>query len=240
MYGQSVRNLLTVPVVDASGQVVGVLQAANKLHGHFSFNDEVLLQCVAAYVGPSIVKAIHLSTLQQLVKDMRTTQRLLRQQCLEYDLQALLATIEEQAAGLLAIDASVDEVEVWVVDAAKQQLVLHTAGAESVTVPLGTGLMGKAVARNAVITINDLKSAKLEAEDLEIERMDYRANEPRDLHAIMCVPVPNVGETGAAAVLRICIRASPPKVRRGVARAAACLRRGSNLRALRPAVVPSG
>ena len=65
-------------------------------------------------------------------------------------MQALLATIEEQAAGLLAIDASVDEVEVWVVDAAKQQLVLHT-GAESVTVPLGTGLMGKAVARNAVI-----------------------------------------------------------------------------------------
>jgi hypothetical protein len=186
----------------------------------------VLLQSVAAYVGPSIVKAIQMGSLQQLTKDMRATQRLLREQCLQHDVRALLVTMEEQAAALLSVET--DDVEVWLVDAPKQLLVLHSAGAQPVSVPIGTGLMGKAVARNAVLTINDLKHAKPEVVDWELERMvRARACAHACVHWGLCLCV-------ARARVRVCMRARAHVRVRACGRARMCagVRAGGRARML--------
>jgi len=55
--GYRTRNLLTVPLGDADGDVIGVVQAINKRAGDFSTEDVETLQSIAAIVGIAIENA---------------------------------------------------------------------------------------------------------------------------------------------------------------------------------------
>jgi GAF domain-containing protein len=58
--GYRTNNLLVVPVWDATGkQVVGVLQVLNKRGGSFERRDQMLLERIAAAVGPMLAQTAH-------------------------------------------------------------------------------------------------------------------------------------------------------------------------------------
>ena len=52
--GFRTRNLLTLPLIAPDGQVIGVLQALNKVDGQFSENDRVLAEALGALTGVAI------------------------------------------------------------------------------------------------------------------------------------------------------------------------------------------
>lgn len=63
--GFRTRNLLAAPVRDRDGEVIGVVEAINKIEGVFEVTEEDLLQAIASQIGEALKKAALLEDLKK-------------------------------------------------------------------------------------------------------------------------------------------------------------------------------
>jgi signal transduction histidine kinase len=215
--GYRTRSMLTMPMVNTHGQVVGVVQVLNKSGGApFDAEDEELLRALTAQAAVSIENSKLYRSLVKQNEELRATQEKLEQRMSELD---LLYQIEQESLGADDLDDLLDRLnlkamELVCAQAASTVMVtadraeLHFSAASgpkghqvrTLRVPRGTGFAGWVVDHNEPLLINDVASDPRHNRALA-ETIGYI---PRTM---LCVPIR--GEDGVLGALELLDRATP-------------------------------
>lgn len=168
--GYRTRSLLAVPILSPEGRVTGVVEALNKRVGPFGVEDERLLEAVAGEISVALKNAL-------LFEEVRKSRAQLERRVQELDLlveveralaaaegsEAVVRVVVDRARSLLSADASL----VGLVEggALAVRASFGTGPQEEKTrlVPLGTGLLGHAVATEGSVRVPDASADKRHA-----------------------------------------------------------------------------
>lgn len=168
--GYRTRTILAVPMVDALGGLVGVLQVLNKVEGPFSRGDEELLQALASQAAVAIDNARLYHSLRRQNRELSEARRDLERRQHELnvlyevekelshalDLDDLLARILAQAISVLGGGTG----SIALVDpngSLRFRTVQGPAAAHLLerTLPFGTGLIGWSIAHKTPLIADD-------------------------------------------------------------------------------------
>lgn len=164
--GYRTHSLLAVPILSPEGKTTGIVEALNKRVGPFGVEDERLLEAVAGEISVALKNAL-------LFDEVKRSRAALERRVQELDLlvdveralagaesvDALVAVVMERARSLLAADASL----VGLVEGASSIAVRASFGDGADRdrlrlVPLGTGLVGHAIAAEESVRVADAAS----------------------------------------------------------------------------------
>lgn len=163
--GYRTRTLLAVPILGADGRPTGVVEALNKRVGPFGVEDERLLEAVAGEISVALKNAL-------LFEEVKKSRAALERRVLELDLlveveralagaenaDAVVRVVVDRARALLTADASV----VGLVDGGAISLRASFGNDNqddrSRMAPLGTGLLGHAIATETCVRVPDAAS----------------------------------------------------------------------------------
>ncbi|MBI1948387.1 MAG: GAF domain-containing protein [Deltaproteobacteria bacterium] len=164
--GYRTNSLLAVPILSPEGKTTGIVEALNKRVGPFGVEDERLLEAVAGEISVALKNAL-------LFDEVKKSRAALERRVQELDLlvdveralagaesvDALVAVVMERARSLLAADASL----VGLVEGASSIAVRASFGDGADRdrlrlVPLGTGLIGHAIAAEESARVADAAS----------------------------------------------------------------------------------
>ncbi len=67
--GYKTKNILAIPLINRKGEVIGVFQAINKLHGNYTEEDEELLTLLSGYAASAIENTALYKELNKAYKD---------------------------------------------------------------------------------------------------------------------------------------------------------------------------
>ncbi len=160
-----IQAYIGVPLLDSRGQVVGVLQAMDIRERAFTDDDEHFLEILGQRVGAELERQRELEEKEQLFAETRRRANefaalydISRDLAGAWDLSALLQTIVERAARLLAAPGG----GIYLYDAARGDLQLVvTQGlpiAPGVRLRVGEGLAGRVVQTCQPLIVDDYRT----------------------------------------------------------------------------------
>jgi len=144
------RNLICVPMIDAKGKLVGVLEAINReKNGLFDDDDIPLFLLLANQAAISLERErIHMHVLLELIGQINS----------KMDLESLLSAIMEaakvimksEASSLMILDTETNELEITVPTGPADK---HISGTR---IPMGKGIAGWVAEHKESVVINDV------------------------------------------------------------------------------------
>ena len=183
--GVPTASLLSVPVTNRRGEVLGVLQARNKAAGPFSVGDSEVLSALALQAASALENAqlygqvrLHVERLSRLLEVGKAINA-------EMDLDGLLALIVERATQLLQADRS----SLFLVDRGKGELwtkVAEGLATAEIRIPLGVGIAGTVAVTGETVNIPDAYADARFNPDVDRET-GYRTR------TILCLPMRDKG-----------------------------------------------
>jgi signal transduction histidine kinase len=214
--GYRTRSLLTMPMLNTHGKVVGVVQVLNKSDGQaFDKEDEDLLRALTSQAAVSIENSKLYQSLVQQNARLLETQEKLEQRMYELDLLFQIEQETMRAEGLDDLLHRINNKAMELVSAEAASIVLvsddrselHFRAASgpkgsvmrTVRVPRGTGFAGWVIDRDEFLVVNDVASDPRHNRALA-EQVAYY---PR---AILCVPIR--GDDGVLGALELLDKAS--------------------------------
>jgi phosphoserine phosphatase len=149
--GLRTRSILSLPLRDFQGGLVGVLQMINKRSGAFDDHDVMLAETLAAQAGVAIQRAEligHYLKNQDLHKLLEVG----RSMVAAGDLDSLLGLIIDRSMELL----NAERASVFLYDAESNELVTRVAaGVDGIRVPADVGISGATVQSGKTINVPD-------------------------------------------------------------------------------------
>ena len=193
--GYRTRTILCLPVRDALGEIIAVVQVLNKRGGPFSREDEDLLRTFASQVAIAIRNAEQMTQIEERRRVSDLLRDVMKSFSSELGVDALLALIMERTAEVMQADRST----LFVVDRKRREIwskVVQGAGMAEIRVPLGQGIAGTVAATAEVANIPDAYQDPRFDQSVD-RRTGYRTR------SILCAPVMDAqGEViGVAQVL---------------------------------------
>ncbi len=104
--GYRTRNILTTPVRNRNGEVIGVVQLLNKTTGDFNESDLTLLDAIATQAAASLQNAQLYEQLERARQEEHQLYECTKAICSELQLTALLQKIMETTSAILEADRS--------------------------------------------------------------------------------------------------------------------------------------
>jgi signal transduction histidine kinase len=99
--GYKTRTLLAMPILDADGKVLGVVEAINKLEGAFTALDERLLEAMADQISVALKNALLYEELKAKAASLESAQQSLKDRVSEMD---TLVEIDQALVGTMTAD----------------------------------------------------------------------------------------------------------------------------------------
>ncbi|MCC7110274.1 MAG: GAF domain-containing protein [Deltaproteobacteria bacterium] len=168
--GYRTRSLLAVPIPSPDGKVSGVVEALNKRVGPFGVEDERLLEAVAGEISVALKNAL-------LFEELKKSRAQMERRVQELDLlveveralagaeggEAVVRVVVDRARSLLSADASLVGLVEGGALAVRASFGAGPQEDQTRLVPLGTGLIGHAVATEASVRVPDASVDKRHA-----------------------------------------------------------------------------
>jgi signal transduction histidine kinase len=209
--GYRTRSLLTMPMQNAHGKVVGVVQVLNKSGGRaFDQDDEDLLRALTSQAAVSIENSKLYQSLVLQNAQLLETQEKLEQRMYELD---LLYQIEQESLGAESLDdllhrinakamelASAQAASIVMVSQDREELHFQASSGpkgalmRTVRVDRGTGFAGWCIDHDSPLIVNDVAADDRHNRSVA-EQVSYY---PR---AILCVPIR--GDEGVLGALEL-------------------------------------
>src|SRR5207302_6769862 len=104
--GYRTRSLLCMPVRDATGRLMGVVEVLNKLEGTFSARDEETLEGLCSHVAIALASALVLEARRKEVEKSDILLDVMRSLSSELELDQLLTRIMEKTTEVMQADRS--------------------------------------------------------------------------------------------------------------------------------------
>lgn len=148
------RSVLCVPVRDASGSVIGVLEALNKNGGVFTAEDETLITILSSHIEVALTNS---ALMQARKKEMEKSTILLdvmRSLASEIELDHLLERIMAKTTEVMHADRS----SLYLIDHKTNELwfkVAQGTDLHEVRFPVGLGIAGQVAATGEIVNIED-------------------------------------------------------------------------------------
>lgn len=177
------KTLLSVPLKDRRGEVLGVLQVLEKREGPFSREDERLLSILASQAA-IVMENFQLD--RSLRASLERVSKLLavsRAINAEMDLDSLLAIIAESASALLRADRST----IFLIDRTRGELWSRIAlglDSQEIRLKMDQGIAGEVVSSGRTINIQDAYRDPRFNREVD-QRTGYRTQ------TILCMPMRN-------------------------------------------------
>ncbi len=209
--GYRTRSLLTMPMLNAHGKVVGVVQVLNKSGDRaFETDDEELLRALTSQAAVSIENSKLYQSLVQQNAQLLETQNKLEQRMYELD---LLYQIEQESLGAESLDdllhrinakamelASAHAASIVMVSEDRNELHFQASSGpkgalmRTVRVPRGTGFAGWCIEHDSPFIVNDVAADERHNRGVA-EQVSYFPQ------AILCVPIR--GDEGVLGALEL-------------------------------------
>lgn len=209
--GYRTRSMLTMPMLNAHGKVVGVVQVLNKSGDRaFDRDDEELLRALTSQAAVSIENSKLYQSLVEQNARLLETQEKLEQRMYELD---LLYQIEQESLGAESLDDLLNRINAKAMELASAQAAsivmvsedrndLHFRAASgpkgqlmrTVRVPRGTGFAGWCIEHDSPLIVNDVAADDRHNRDVAGQVSYY----PK---AILCVPIR--GDDGVLGALEL-------------------------------------
>jgi adenylate cyclase len=205
--GYKTESILCLPILDAGGDTVAVLQAINKKSDSkftkFTEDDEMVMEHMAMQVGVILsnqllserTKRIHaqVMSLLEIVKSLHSNM----------GINSLMFTITEKSPSL--VDA--DRCTLYLVDRARNEL-WSLQGAIEVRVPMDKGLIGACASAGEILNIKDAWEDARFNKDFD-KQTGYRTR------SVLCMPIRDAPQDGTPAqmvgVLQLINKLSAPQ-----------------------------
>ena len=205
--GYKTESILCLPIVDAGGDTVAVLQAINKKGDgkftKFTEDDEMVMEHMAMQVGVILsnqllserTKRTHgqVISLLEIVKSLHSNM----------GINSLMFTITEKSPSL--VDA--DRCTLYLVDRARNEL-WSLQGAIEVRVPMDKGLIGACASQAEIINIKDAWEDNRFNKDFD-KQSGYRTR------SVLCMPIRDAPQDGSppqmVGVLQLINKLSSPQ-----------------------------
>jgi len=209
--GYRTRSMLTMPMLNAHGKLVGVVQVLNKSGDRaFVQDDEDLLRALTSQAAVSIENSKLYQSLVQQNAQLLETQNKLEQRMYELD---LLYQIEQESLGAESLDdllgrinakamelASAHAASIVMVSENRDELLFQASSGpkgslmRTVRVPRGSGFAGWCIDHDEPLIVNDVAQDERHNRSVA-EQVSYYP------HAIMCVPIR--GDEGVLGALEL-------------------------------------
>jgi adenylate cyclase len=150
--GYRTRNLLSVPLRNQAGQVMGVTQVLNKRSGSFTEIDVALVEAINSQAANALNQARLVEQLEQQQREERELLAITEAIATELHLDKLLAHILKATTQLLNAERST----LFIYDPSKDELwsqVAEGMGEEQIRIPASAGIAGAAFTSGEVLNV---------------------------------------------------------------------------------------
>ena len=150
--GYRTRNLLSVPLRNQAGQVIGVTQVLNKRSGTFTEIDVALVEAINRQAANALNQARLVEQLEQQQREERELLAITEAIATELHLDKLLAHILKATTQLLNAERST----LFIYDPSKDELwsqVAEGMGEEQIRIPASAGIAGAAFTSGEVLNV---------------------------------------------------------------------------------------
>jgi adenylate cyclase len=150
--GYRTRDLLSVPLRNQAGQVMGVTQVLNKRSGTFTEVDVALVEAINRQAANALNQARLIERLEQQQREERELLAITEAIATELHLDKLLARILKAATQLLNAERST----LFIYDPSKDELwsqVAEGMGKEQIRIPASAGIAGAAFTTGEVVNV---------------------------------------------------------------------------------------
>ncbi|MEW6219684.1 MAG: GAF domain-containing protein [Thermodesulfobacteriota bacterium] len=175
------RNILCAPLRTKTGQVVGVIQVLNKVHGPFTSDDLTLLEALSAQAGSALHNAQLFQEIQRAKEEESRLLEVTTAISTELKLQPLLLKIMQTATDILQAERST----LFMYDERRHQLwslVAQLSETREIRIPADRGIAGEVFTTGVSVNIADAYSDQRFNPEVD-RKTGYRTRN------ILCVPV---------------------------------------------------
>ena len=186
--GYRTRSVVCTPMRNKQGEVLGVIQTLNKRGGHFTPEDERLLEAISSQVAIALENAQLIRSVLANNAALMEAQEKLKRTVKELD---ILYQLEKVLAGAWGLDEMLENllkkaVDLFACEAGSIQLISEEAGeivflsavgsqkdeVKRLRIPLGAGVAGWAAAHGQPAIVNDPQNDERHLKEIE-RRLDY-------------------------------------------------------------------
>lgn len=152
--GYRTQSMICTPVISASGEVLGVMQALNKVSGPFRDSDLALLSTISMYAAAALQQAQLVEQLEKARAQEARVMELMTAIASDLNFETLLGRIIEGTTELISADRGTfflydeDTDELW-------SLVAEGAGMTEIRLPSTAGIAGSVFTSGQTINIPD-------------------------------------------------------------------------------------
>lgn len=149
----NIKSMMAIPLYDASGGTIGILEVSNKTEGIFLSNDERLLTLISPFIGQSLDNSRQFRDSQESTKRLHSF--LNSSLCLtnNENIKTLIKDIIHNAKTVLGADSA----SIHVLDESINKMVaIHTEGENTIkSIPIEQGLVRILMKTKAPVVSND-------------------------------------------------------------------------------------
>jgi len=145
------KSILVVPIKDSEGNILGVCQARNKIDGHFSEDDEVILEMLSIQAGVQLKNSMKFD--KTLILQYKTN-LLLRHVINMCEANSLTALFVKAEAGLKYVFSS-EKGLVYIVNQDNRSYYRINEDGDKVIFPFEVGFIGQAALKKKIIEIKN-------------------------------------------------------------------------------------
>jgi adenylate cyclase len=179
--GYRTRTILCMPVRNAEGKIVAVLQVLNKRAGMFNEDDETLLATICDHAAIALTNASLLDAHRRDIAKSNVLLDVMRSLSTELEIDKLLTRIVAKTTEVMQADRS----SLFLVDRSTSELwskVAEGIAMREVRIPMGLGIAGYVATTGETVNIPDAYSDPRFNQEVD-RRTGYRTR------SILCMPM---------------------------------------------------